>query len=262
MTALTISAQDSVTMLGREIKHTFRFPLMLISSIITPVVMLLLFVYILGGPIGDGLGSAAHGVAYIDFLAPGIIMMTVASGASTTSINVNTDLTGGIIDRFRTMPLTRGAILAGHVGAGVLRTVLTTAVVTGVAVLAGFRPQASAAGGLAVLGVVLAFAFALSWLAAALGLNAKTVAGANGATLPLQFLLPFLSSAFVPADTMPAAIRWFTSNQPFTPVTESLRGLMTGVPVGNSVYVALAWSAGIALAGYLWARVAFNRGAR
>ena len=262
MTALTIAAQDSTTMLGRELKHTLRFPLLLIGSILAPVVFLLLFVYILGGPIGGGLGAAARGAPYVDFLVPGILMMTVAAGSGTTAITVCTDMTGGIIDRFRTMAITRGAVLTGHVGGSVLRTLVTTTVVTGVALLAGFRPQASVVDWLAVAGLVAAFSFALAWLSVALGLGAKTVAGANSASLPIQFLLPFLSSAFVPAASMPAGVRWFTAHQPFTPMVECLRALLTGRPAGNTGYLALAWCAAIALAGYLWARAAFRRGTR
>lgn len=259
MSTLTIAAQDSTTMLGRELKHTIRFPLMLVASILTPVVLLLLFVYILGGPIGAGLSG---NLSYVDYLVPGILMMTVAAGTSTTAINVNTDMTGGIIDRFRAMAVTRGALLTGHVAASVLRTIVTTAVVLGVAVLVGFRPHASPAGWFAVAGIVVAFAFALGWMAAALGLVAKTVAGANGSTLPIQFLLPFLSSVFVPAATMPVAVRWFTEHQPFTPVVDSLRALLTGSPVGSAGYAALAWCAAIALVGYLWSRAAFRRGTK
>ncbi len=262
MTTLTIPAQDSTTMLWRELKHTLRFPLLLIGSILAPVVFLLLFVYILGGPIGDGLGAAGRGAPYVNFLVPGILMMTVAAGSGTTAITVNTDMTGGIINRFRTMPVTRGAVLTGHVGGSVLRTLVTTTVVTGVALLVGFRPDASVVDWFAVAGIVAAFAFALAWLSVAFGLVAKTVAGANSASLPIQFLLPFLSSAFVPAASMPAGVRWFTAHQPFTPVVESLRALLTGAPVGNTAYLALAWSAAIALAGYLWARAAFRRGTR
>jgi ABC-2 type transport system permease protein len=262
VTTLTIAAQDSTTMLGRELKHTVRFPLLLIGSILVPVVFLLLFVYILGGPIGHGLGAAARGAPYVDFLVPGILMMTVAAGSGTTAINVNTDMTGGIIDRFRTMAVTRGALLTGHVGACVLRALVTSSVVTGVALLAGFRPEASVAGWFAVAGIVAAFSLALAWLSTALGLVAKTVAGANGSTLPIQFLLPFLSSAFVPAASMPAGVRWFTAHQPFTPVVDCLRALLTGAPAGHTAYLALAWCAAIALAGYLWARAAFRRGRR
>jgi ABC-2 type transport system permease protein len=262
VTTLTIAAQDATTMLGRELKHALRFPLLLIGSILAPVVFLLLFVYILGGPIGDGLGAAGRGAPYVDFLVPGILMMTVASGTGTTAITVCTDMTEGIIDRFRTMPVARSAVLAGHVGGSVLRTLATSTVLTGVALLVGFRPAASVVDWFAVVGIVAAFAFALAWLSAALGLVTKSVAGANSATLPIQFLLPFLSSAFVPADSMPAGVRWFTAHQPFTPVVDSLRALLTGAPVGNTAYAALAWCAAIALVGYLWARAAFRRGTR
>jgi len=260
MTKLTIALQDATTMLGRELKHTLRFPLLIVSTILVPVVMLLLFDYILGGTIGHGLGAAAHGAPYVDFLMPGILLMTVASGCGPTAINVNTDMTGGIIDRIRTMAVARGALLAGHVGGGVLRTLLAAVVLLGVALLAGFRPKASIPDWLAVLGIVTAFSFALAWLSAALGLVAKSVAGANGSTLPIQFVLPFLSSTFVPADSMPAGVRWFAAHQPFTPVVESLRALLTGTPVGGTAYVALAWCAALALVGYVWAQAAFRRG--
>jgi len=262
MTTLTVAAQDATTMVGRELKHTVRFPLLLVGAIMAPVVFLLLFVYILGGTIGGGLGAVTHGAPYVDFLVPGILMMTVAAGSGTTAITVCTDMTGGIIDRFRTMPIARGAVLTGHVGGSVLRTLVATTVLTGVALAVGFRPRASAADWLAAVGIVLAFSFALAWLSVALGLGAKTVAGANGSTLPIQFLLPFLSSAFVPASSMPVGVRWFTAHQPFTPVTESLRALLTGTPAGDNAYLALAWCAAIALAGYLWARAGFRRGTR
>jgi ABC-2 type transport system permease protein len=262
MSALTIAAYDSATMFGREFKHTLRFPLLLLMPILAPVVMLLLFDYILGGTIGHGLGDAARGAPYINFLVPGIIMMTVASGTGPTAINVNTDVAGGFVDRIRTMAVTRGALLAGHVGGSVMRTLIATTAITGVALLAGFRPNASVADWFAVAGIVTAFAFALAWLAAAIGLATKSVAGANGSTLPLQFLLPFLSSTFVPADSMPAGVRWFAANQPFTAVVDSLRALLTGAPFGSSASVALAWCAAIALFGYLWSQAAFRRGAR
>ena len=262
MTTLTIAIQDATTMLGRELKHTLRFPLLLVGTILVPVVMLLLFDYILGGPLSHGLGAAARGASYVDFLVPGILVMTVAAGCGPTAINVNTDMTGGIIDRIRTMAVTQGALLAGHVGGSVVRTLVATAVLTGVALLAGFRPKASVLEWVAVVGIVAAFAIALAWLSAALGLVAKSIAGANGSTLPIQFLLPFLSSTFVPADSMPAGIRWFAEHQPFTAVVDSLRALLTGAPVGNTPYLALAWCAAIALAGYIWSQAAFRSGTR
>jgi len=171
-------------------------------------------------------------------------------------------MTGGFIDRIRTMAVTRGALLAGHVGGNVLRTLVATAAVTGMALLVGFRPKASVADWFAVVGIVAAFSFALAWLSAAIGLIAKSVAGANGSTLPLAFLLPFLSSTLVPVDSMPAGVRWFAANQPFTAVVDSLRALLTGAPIGNSAYLAVAWCAAIALAGYLWSQAAFRRGTR
>lgn len=262
MTTLTIAIQDATTMLGRELRHTLRYPLLLVSTILVPVVMLLLFDYILGGTIGHGLGAAAHGAPYVDFLVPGILLMTVASGCGPTAINVNTDMTGGIIDRIRTMAVARGALLAGHVGGSVVRALVATTILTGVALLVGFRPKASGPDWLAVVGIVAAFSLALAWLSAALGLVARSVAGANGSTLPIAFLLPFLSSTFVPADSMPAGVRWFAAHQPFTPVVESLRALLTGTPVGSTAYVALAWCAAIALAGYAWAQVAMRRASR
>jgi ABC-2 type transport system permease protein len=262
MKALMVAALDSATMFGREWKHTLRFPLLMGSTILVPVVMLLFFDYILGGPISQGLGDAARGASYVDFLVPGILMMTVAAGCGPTAINVHTDMAGGFVDRIRAMPVARGALLAGHVGGSVLRALLATTIVTLVALVVGFRPQASIADWFAVAGIVVAFSFALAWLSAALGLAAKSIAGANGSTLPLQFLLPFLSNTFVPAESMPPGVSWFAGHQPFAPVVESLRGLLTGVPVGNTPYLALAWCAAIAVVGYLWAQAAFRRGAR
>jgi len=263
MSGLTFAAQDSATMLGREIKHSIRLlRLLIVSAIVVPVVMLLLFDYILGGTIGRGLGDAARGAPYVDFLVPGILIMAVAGSCGPTAINVTMDMTGGFVDRIRTMAVSRGALLAGHVGGSLLRMLVATAAVTGVALLVGFRPTASVADWFAVVGIVAAFSFALAWLSAAIGLMTRSVAAANGLTLPLSFLLPFLSSTFVPTATMPAGVRWFAEHQPFTLVVDSLRALLTGAPVGNTTYVALAWCAAIALVSYLWAQAAFRRGTR
>jgi ABC-2 type transport system permease protein len=263
MSALGLAAQDCATMLMREIKHSIRLlRLLVVSAIVVPVVMLLLFDYILGGAIGHGLGDASRGVPYIDYLVAGILVMTVAGGCGPTAINVTMDMTGGFVDRIRTMAVTRGALLAGHVGVSVVRMLVATAAVTGVAFLLGFRPNASVADWFAVIGIVAAFSFALAWLSAAIGLATKSVAGANGSTLPLSFLLPCLSSTFVPVESMPAGVRWFAEHQPFTAVVDSLRALLSGVPAGNTPYVALAWCAAIALVSFLWAQVAFRRGTR
>jgi ABC-2 type transport system permease protein len=258
---LSITAQDAATMFGREMRHTLRlFKLLFVGAILVPVTMLLLFDYILGGALGTGLGGVTSGTPYVDFLVPGILMMTVAAGSASTAINVCTDMTGGIVDRFRTMAVSRGALMTGHVGASILRTLGTAIAVVGVALLVGFRPKASALDWLGVIGIVAAFSLTLAWLSAAIGMVAKSTAGANGLTLPIQFLLPFLSSTFVPASTMPASVRWFTENQPFTPVVDSMRALLTGAPIGGTLYLAFAWCGVIALAGYLWARAAFDRG--
>jgi len=263
MSGLTFAAQDSATMLGREIKHSIRLlRLLIVSAIVVPVVMLLLFDYILGGTIGRGLGDAARGAPYVDFLVPGILIMAVAGSCGPTAINVTMDMTGGFVDRIRTMAVSRGALLAGHVGGSLLRMLVATAAVTGVALLVGFRPTASVADWFAVVGIVAAFSFALAWLSAAIGLMTRSVAAANGLTLPLSFLLPFLSSTFVPTATMPAGVRCFAEHQPFTLLVDSLRALLTGAPVGNTPYVALAWCAAIALVSYLWAQAAFRRGTR
>jgi len=263
MSGLTFAAQDSATMLGREIKHSIRLlRLLIVSAIVVPVVMLLLFDYILGGTIGHGLGGAARGAPYVDFLVPGILIMAVAGSCGPTAINVTMDMTGGFVNRIRTMAVSRGALLAGHVGGSLLRMLVATAAVTGVALLVGFRPTASVADWFAVVGIVAAFSFALAWLSAAIGLMTRSLAAANGLTLPLSFLLPFLSSTFVPTATMPAGVRWFAEHQPFTLVVDSLRALLTGAPVGNTPYVALAWCAAIALVSYLWAQAAFRRGTR
>jgi ABC-2 type transport system permease protein len=185
-------------------------------------------------------------------------MMTVAAGALPSSISVATDMAEGIMDRFRTMPIARGAVLTGHVVGGLLRTVLTAVTLTGVAVLVGFRPHAGVAGWLGAAGILVSAAFAVTWLSVALGLAAKTPAGANSATQLISSVLPFLSSAFVPTGSMAPGIRWFAEYQPFTPIVNSLRGLLLGTPVGGDAALALAWCAIIAVVGYLWAGATFR----
>jgi ABC-2 type transport system permease protein len=189
---------------------------------------------------------------------PGILMMAVAAGSGTTAISVCTDMTGGIFDRFRTMAVSRGALLAGHIGGNVLRTLITTLVVIAVALLVGFRPKASVMDWFGVVGIMTAFSFALAWLSAALGLVTRSIAGANGSPLPIQFLLPFLSSTF--AGRFDADWRALVYGEPAVHGGgESLRSLLTGAHDSNTAYVALAWCAAITLAGYLWARRAFSR---
>ncbi len=258
---LTLTAVDSATMLRRNLKHQLRYPSLTLMLAGFPIVFLLLFVYVFGGQLGSGLGAAApHGDrgAYLAYVVPGILIVTVASAALGTAISVAGDMTGGIIDRFRTMAITRAAVLTGHVVGSLLQTLAALVLVTAVALALGFRPTASAPEWLAAAGILLLFAFALIWLSAALGLAAKSVETASNTPMFLT-LLPFLSSGFVPTDTMPAGLRQFAEHQPFTPVTQAVRGLLTGGPVASPAVAAVAWSLGIALAGYLWALHLYNR---
>jgi ABC-2 type transport system permease protein len=249
---------DSATMLRRNLRHALRYPAMTFSALLMPIVILLLFAGVLGGTLGAGLGRSAGGGGYIDYVAPGIIVMTVASGCLATSVSVCVDMTGGIINRFRTMAISRASLLTGHVAGSMIRTAISTVLLTGIAVLMGFRPTGGLTDWIAEAGLLLLVAFALTWLAVLLGLVSKTPESASNKPLLIQFL-PFLSSAFVPAGSMPAGARWFAENQPFTPIIETTRGLLLGTPIGTSAVIALGWCAAIALAGYLGARMIFDR---
>ena len=256
---MTLAVRDSLTMLRRQLRHMTRSLSLTLMLLAVPIVFLLLFVYVLGGTLGDGLGGGAGGrAAYVDYVTPGILLVTVASAVQGTAIAVAMDMTEGIIARFRTMAIARVAVLTGHVLGSVLQILLQLAAVLAVAVLVGFRPTATAVEWLAAAGVLTATAFALVWLAVAMGLAAKTVAGASNLPVPLT-LLPFFGSGFVPTDSLPAALRWFAEYQPFTPIMETLRGLLLGTPIGDSAAVALGWCGGIALTGYGWAKWRYNR---
>ncbi|HXB47178.1 MAG TPA: ABC transporter permease [Streptosporangiaceae bacterium] len=260
MTSLACTFADSATMLRRNLKHQLRYPSLTVMLAAFPIVFLLLFVYVFGGQLGAGL--AGHGAggrgAYLTYVVPGILIITVASGALGTAISVATDMTGGIIDRFRTMAISRAAVLTGHVIGSLLQTLAVLVLVAGVSLAIGFRSHASALEWLAAAGVLALFAFALIWLSAALGLAAKSVETASNTPMFLT-LLPFLSSGFVPTASMPAGLRQFSEYEPFTPVTQTVRGFLTGGPVGMHAIAAIAWSAGIALASYLWAVRLYNR---
>jgi ABC-2 type transport system permease protein len=258
MSAFSYAMTDSATMLRRNLRHALRYPSMTLSSVLMPIVILLLFVGVLGDTLGAGLGTAAAGGGYVDYVAPGIILMTVASGCMSTSVSVCVDMTGGIINRFRTMAISRASLLTGHVVGSMIQTVISTALVIGVAVLLGFRPTGGLLEWIAAIGLLVALAFALTWLAVLIGLVSKTPESASNTPLLIQFL-PFISSAFVPTDSMPAGVRWVAENQPFTPIIETIRGLLLGTPTGSSAVLAVAWCVGIALAGYLGARAVFNR---
>jgi ABC-2 type transport system permease protein len=260
MTSLACTFADSATMLRRNLKHQLRYPSLTLMLAGMPIVFLLLFVYVFGGQLGTGL--AGHGTggrdAYLTYVVPGILIITVASAALGTAISVATDMTGGIIDRFRTMAISRGAVLTGHVTGSLLQTFAVLVLVLGVSLAIGFRSPASALDWLAAAAMLALFAFALIWLSAALGLAAKSVETASNTPMFLT-LLPFLSSGFVPTASMPAGLRQFSEYEPFTPVTQTVRGLLTGGPIGTQALQAVAWSAGIALAGYLWAIRLYNR---
>jgi ABC-2 type transport system permease protein len=259
MTTLSHSTSDSVTMTRRNLRHMLRYPSMTLMLVGMPVIFLLLFVYVFGGALGAGLGGAGGGRAqYVNYVTPGIILMTVGVAATGTAVSVAMDMTEGIVARFRTMAISRASVLTGHVVGSLIQTLLGMAVVTGIALLVGFRPTAGLVEWLAAAGVLTLFALALIWLSVALGLVSKTVESASNAPMPLT-LLPFLGSGFVPTESMPAGLRWFAEYQPFTPVIETLRGLLLGTPIGHSATLAIAWSAGIALAGYLWSKKLFNR---
>jgi ABC-2 type transport system permease protein len=262
MSSLTYTVADSATMLRRNLKHQLRYPSLTLMLAGFPIVFLLLFVYVFGGQLGSGLGASgvthAGRGAYLTYVVPGILITTVASAALGTAISVATDMTGGIIDRFRTMAIARSAVLTGHVIGSVLQTLAVLVLVIAVALGIGFRPTASALAWLGAIAVLVLFAFALIWLSAALGLAAKSVETASNTPMFLT-LLPFLSSGFVPTNSMPVGLREFAQYQPFTPVTQTVRALLSNGPVGSHAVVAVAWSVGIALASYLWAIRLYNR---
>lgn len=259
MSALSRAMTDSATMLRRNLRHALRYPSLTVGTLLIPVIILLLFVGILGDTLGAGLGTAAPGGSrYVDYIAPGIILMTVSSTCVSTSVSVCVDMTSGIVNRFRTMPIARAALMTGHVVASLIVTVASTALVVGLAVLLGFRPSAGLLDWLALLGLVVLVAFALTWPAVLIGLISRTPEAAGNTPVLIAFA-PFLSSAFVPTDSMPAGVRWFAENQPFTPIIETTRGLLLGTPIGDGAQLAVAWCVGFALAGYLGARAVFGR---
>ena len=259
MTALAYAAGDSATMLRRTLRRMLRYPSMTLLLVGIPVVLLLLFVYVFGGTLGAGLGGSRGGRgAYVDYVTPGILLMTVAAVVQGTSISVAMDMTKGIIARFRTMAIFRPSVLTGHVLGSVIQALLSLGVVLGIALLIGFRPNADAVEWLAAIGLLAMIAFALIWLSVALGLAADSVETASNLPQPLVFL-PFLSSGFVPTESMPTGLRWVAEYQPFTPFIETLRGLLMNTPIGNNAILAVAWCVAITLIGFLWARALFNR---
>jgi ABC-2 type transport system permease protein len=259
MSTLTYAVTDSTTMLRRNLRRMLRYPGLTVAIVGMPIIMLLLFVFVFGATLGDGLGGVSGGrAAYVNYVTPGILLMTVAGIGQGTAISVAMDMTGGIIARFRTMAIFRASVLTGHVIGSVIQAMLSLAIVIGVALLIGFRPTADPVDWIAAIGLLALLSIALTWLTVALGLVSKSVETASNLPMFLV-LLPFLSSAFVPTDSMPAGLSWFAEYQPFTPITETLRGLLMGMPIGNSAVLAVAWCAGITLVGYLWAKKLYNR---
>ena len=259
MNTLSLWAGDSATMLRRRLRRMLRYPSVLVLLVGEPIILLLLFVYAFGSTLGAGLGDLSGGrTAYVDYVAPGILLLTVAFAALGTPISVAMDMTEGIFARFRTMAISRASVLTGHVLGAMIQTLLSVAVVVGVALLIGWRPTAGPVEWIAAVGVLAMISWALTWLMVALGLVSGSVESASNIPLPLVFL-PFLGSGFVPTESMPAWLRWFAENQPFTPFIETLRGLLMGTPIGNSAILAVAWCVAITLVGFLWARALFDR---
>jgi ABC-2 type transport system permease protein len=250
----TYALRDSRTMLRRNLVHALRYPGLSLSTILMPVIMLLIFAGLFGGTLGAGLG----GGAYIDYLAPGILVMAATSGSVSTAVSVAMDMKEGIINRFRTMAISRSSVLIGHVVGSMVQTLISIAVVAGVAVLMGWRPGGELAEWLGAAGVLTAAVFALTWLAAAMGIVAKSVESASNLPMPVMFL-PMLGSGFVPTDSLPAIVRWFAEYQPFTPIIETIRGLLMNQPVGHNGYLAIGWCVALSALGYFWARSAFRK---
>jgi ABC-2 type transport system permease protein len=242
---------DTLIMASRCLRLSRRQLDALLTSLLLPVLLMLLFVGLFGGAIHTG-------TRYVTYVVPGVLLLCAGYGASLTAVSVSQDMAGGTVDRLRSMDVRGAAILAGHITASVARNIASTVLVFGVACLIGFRPHAGLPGWLAAAGVLLMFILALSWLAAAFGLAVKTPEAASGFMFVVAFL-PYASSAFVPVATMPSWIRGFASHQPVTPATEAIRGLLRGTPVGTSPWLALGWCGGllavaVILSGWLFTR--------
>jgi ABC-2 type transport system permease protein len=259
MTTQTYAVRDTGTMLKRNLRHMQRYPSLTLMLIGIPVIFLLLFVYVFGGTLGAGLGGPSGGRAdYANYVVPGVLLITIAGVAQGTSIGVAMDMTEGIIARFRTMAIFRPSMLTGHVVGAMIQTAIALVLVTAVALLVGFRPDATAIEWLAAAGTLAMITLAVTSFSVACGMAAKSVETASNTPMPL-ILLPFLGSGFVPTDSMPTAIRWFADYQPFTPVMETVRGLLLGTGISNSAILAVAWSLVITVVGFVWARRAFER---
>ncbi|OXL84070.1 ABC transporter permease [Paenibacillus sp. SSG-1] len=243
---------DMGVMLGRSMRHIFRSMDTIITVCITPIAMMLLFVYVFGGAIHTGTEN------YVNYLLPGILLIAIASGISYTAYRLFMDKQRGIIERFHSMPISRSAVLWGHVLTSLVSNMISLVVIILVALIMGFRSSAGVLPWLAVTGILVLFTLALTWVAAIAGLSGKSVEGASAFSYPLIFL-PFISSAFVPTDSMPKVVRAFAENQPVTSIVETIRALLTNQPVGNDIWIALAWCVGIMLVAYVFAMRAYKK---
>ncbi|MFF0488973.1 ABC transporter permease [Nocardia sp. NPDC003482] len=256
MSTLSYTLADSATMLRRNLVHAKRYPALTIGVLVMPVLLLLMFNYVFGG----ALGKAIEG-NYVDYLVPGMMLMIPAYLIVSVAVGVASDMTKGIVNRFRTMPMSHSAILTGQVVGTVIQGLLGVAGMVAVGVLIGFRPHAGVLGWLGAFGLIALVMFALTWLGAGFGLAASTPESASNTPTVIVFL-PFLGSGLVPTDTMPTGVRHFAEYQPFTPLTETLRGLLMGGPVASHAVVAIAWCVGITVVGYVWSVTLFRRKTR
>lgn len=243
---------DTATLTGRSLRHILRSPDTIVTTAVTPIALMLLFVFVFGGAIDTGAEAS------VDYMLPGILLITIASGVAYTAYRLFLDLKGGIVERFQSMPIARSSVLWAHVLTSLVANLASLAVVVGVAFLVGFRPAAGVLEWLAVVGILVVYILALTWIAVIAGLSAKTVDGASAFSYPLIFL-PFISSAFVPTETMPGPVRWFAENQPTTSIVDAVRNLFTARPVGSDIWVALAWCLGILVVAYVGALLAYRR---
>ncbi|WP_394426030.1 ABC transporter permease [Streptomyces sp. SGAir0957] len=254
MSSLSLAVRDSGTMLRRNLLHARRYPSLTLNLLLTPVMLLLLFVYIFGDTMSGGAGRDA----YISFIVPGILLMTIGSTTIGTAVSVSTDMSEGIIARFRTMAIHRSSILFGHVVGSVVQTLLSLVLVGAIGVAMGFRSvDASVLEWLAAFGLVTLFTLAFTWIAVGMGLGSPNAEAASNNAMPL-ILLPLISSAFVPLHSMPGWFQPIAEYQPFTPAIETLRGLLLGSEIGNNGWIALVWCVGLTVLGYLWSKAQFN----
>ncbi|CAH0122973.1 MULTISPECIES: ABC transporter permease [unclassified Microbacterium] len=244
---------DTRVLTGRSLRHILRSPDTIITTAITPIALLMLFVWVFGGAIDTG-GNGA----YIDYMLPGILLITVASGIAYTAYRLFLDMQGGIFERFQSMPIARSSVLWAHVLTSAVANMLSVAIVIGVAFAMGFRTGASFGAWLGIAGILLLFTLALTWLAVIAGLSAKTVDGASAFSYPLIFL-PFISSAFVPTASMPGPVAWFAEHQPVTSIVNTIRALFAGQPVGGDIWIALGWLVGILVVAYAFAVAVYRK---